>query len=75
MATVQSAERLVTRFNEGTTLYNPSGLVAAVVDIDDGSGEYCIEVREPDSEDLIETFSDLSEFTEWILDSESGYVD
>lgn len=74
--TVQSrAQALVDLFNEGKAAYNPEHLTAQVVGVEDGSGDYCIEVRESDGGDLVEVFSDILEFTNWIQDEESGYVD
>jgi hypothetical protein len=66
-------ETLVSKFNSGASLFNPDSLVASLVVLEDGSNEYSIEVSDQDG-DLVETFSALSEFSEWILDVESGYV-
>lgn len=67
LTVVDRAQKLVDMFNKGQASYVPEGLTASVENVDDDSGDYSIEIRETESEDLVETFADITEFTEWLL--------
>lgn len=66
------AEKLIGLFNAGAKVYNPGDYVATLEIIDDD--EYVINLNDGDG-DYVDTFSSVSEFSNWIEDEESGYVD